>query len=77
MQHASSVIHHKLGYNEFDFHSLRHTHATLLLENGANPKDVQHRLGHKNIEETLQIYTHVTEKMQEQTIDILDKALSH
>ena len=77
MQHASSIIHHKLGYNEFDFHSLRHTHATLLLENGANPKDVQHRLGHKNIEETLQIYTHVTEKMQEQTIDILDKALSH
>lgn len=45
----------------------------MLLENGANPKDLKARLGHKNIEETLQIYTHVTSKMQEQSIDILEK----
>ena len=44
----------------------------MLLEAGANPKDVQHRLGHKNIEETLQIYTHVTEKMQDQSVNILN-----
>ena len=72
MQHASRIIHYKLNIKTFDFHSLRHTHATMLLEAGANPKDVQHRLGHKNIEETLQIYTHVTEKMQEQTVNILN-----
>lgn len=72
MQHCSYIIHHELGL-PFDFHSLRHTHATMLLEEGANPKDVQIRLGHKNIDMTLQIYTHVTEKMSEQTISILDR----
>ena len=72
MQHAGRVIHYQLGIKEYDYHSLRHTHATMLLEAGANPKDVQHRLGHKNIDVTLQIYTHVTEKMQDQTISILD-----
>jgi site-specific recombinase XerD len=44
----------------------------MLLEAGANPKDVQHRLGHKNIEVTLQIYSHVTLKMQNDTISILE-----
>ncbi len=72
MQHAGRVIHYQLGIKEYDYHSLRHTHATILLEAGANPKDVQHRLGHKNIDVTLQIYTHVTEKMQDQTVGILD-----
>lgn len=57
----------------FDFHSLRHTHATMLLEAGANPKDVQVRLGHRNIGMTLQIYTHITEKMTEQTMSILEQ----
>lgn len=62
-----------LGFKNYDFHSLRHTHATMLLEKGANIKDVQHRLGHKNVQVTLQIYTHTTEKMQNQTIEILNQ----
>ena len=48
MQHASGVIHHELGYPEFTFHSLRHTHATMLVESGAPIKYVQERLGHKD-----------------------------
>lgn len=72
-QHLGRIIHYQLGLKEFDYHSLRHTHATMLLEAGANPKDVQHRLGHKNIEMTLQIYSHVTLKMQNDTISILEK----
>lgn len=71
-QHLGRIIHYKLGLLSFDYHSLRHTHATMLLEAGANPKDVQHRLGHKNIEVTLQIYSHVTLKMQNDTISILE-----
>ncbi|MEL7657130.1 MAG: tyrosine-type recombinase/integrase, partial [Bacillota bacterium] len=33
----------------FTFHGLRHTHATLLLKQGVNPKVIQERLGHANI----------------------------
>lgn len=62
-----------IGYKSFDFHSLRYTHTTMPLENGADIKDVQHRLGHKNIQVTLQIYAHITEKMQNRTIDILNQ----
>lgn len=75
MQHCSRVIHYKLGYTDYDYHSLRHTHATMLLEAGANIKVIQMRLGHKNIDITLQIYTHVTEKMENDTINILESIL--
>lgn len=72
MQHCSRVIHYNLGYEKFDYHSLRHTHATMLIENGAPIKDVQHRLGHKSVQVTLNIYSHVTAKMQLQTLGILN-----
>ena len=72
MQHCGRVVHYELGYKKFDYHSLRHTHATMLIENGAPIKDVQHRLGHKSVQVTLDIYSHVTQKMQIQTVDILN-----
>lgn len=71
-RYASRVINYSLGI-PFHFHSLRHTHATMLLENHANVKDVQVRLGHADIETTLGTYTHATEKMSDQTVDIFEK----
>lgn len=73
MQHCFRIIHYKLGYKELDYHSLRHTHATMLLSAGANIKAVQERLGHKKLDLTLGVYTHVTEEMREQTLEILNK----
>lgn len=73
MQHTSSVIHHKLNYPEFTFHSLRHTHATMLAEAGAFPKYVQERLGHKNGEVTARIYQHLTDKMADQGYSKLEE----
>ena len=49
MQHVSHIARTELGFDKFDYHSLRHTHATMLAEKGASPKYVQYRLGHKNI----------------------------
>lgn len=50
----------EIGIKKIRFHDLRHTHATLLIENKANIKAVQERLGHANIKITLDTYTHVT-----------------
>ena len=71
-KYCSRIIHHEM-HLAFDYHSLRHTHATLLIESGANIKNVQVRLGHTNIQTTLQTYVHDTEKMAEQSVDLFEK----
>ena len=73
MQHCFRVIHYDLNYKKIDFHSLRHTHATLLLSSGVNIKAVQERLGHKKPNITLDVYTHVTDEMRDFTLDVLNK----
>lgn len=58
---------HILNFDKsITLHSLRHTHATLLLESGASIKAVQARLGHSSIQTTLDIYTHSTQEMDKQ-----------
>lgn len=69
---CSRTIHHELQI-AFDYHSLRHTHATMLIEAGANVKNVQARLGHSNIQTTLQTYVHDTEKMGEQSVELFEQ----
>jgi integrase len=56
------------------FHDLRHSHATQLLLAGVHPKVAQERLGHSTITTTLDLYSHVTENMQEDAAAKLDAA---
>ena len=46
-------------------HDLRHTHATLMMKQGANPKIVQERLGHSSFAVTMDIYSHVVPGLRE------------
>lgn len=57
------------------FHDMRHTHATILLKLGENPKVVQERLGHTNISTTLNTYSHVLPSMQRSVADKFELAL--
>jgi len=74
-KYCARVIHKELLL-AFDYHSLRHTHATLLIESGANIKDVQTRLGHTNIQTTLQTYVHDTETMAAQSVELFEQAVN-
>jgi integrase len=53
----------------------RHTHATLLLLAGVNPKVVSERLGHASVVITLDTYSHVLPDMQEDAVSKLSKVL--
>ncbi len=61
--------------HDTNFHSLRHTHATMLIEGNAIPKGVAARLGHGDTAITQNLYTHNTEDMQQQTIPIFEEIL--
>lgn len=45
-------------------HGLRHTHASLLFESGIQPKEISDRLGHNNIQTTLDLYTHINDNQR-------------
>ena len=67
----------KCGISEkFTFHGLRHTHATMLLKQGVNPKIVQERLGHSSIKVTMDTYSHVLPDMQRQAVEALSRLLT-
>ncbi|KQU24069.1 integrase [Bacillus sp. Leaf13] len=61
------IVIKKHNLHRITIHGLRHTHASLLFESGASIKEVQERLGHSDIQMTMNIYTHVTDTVKEQT----------
>lgn len=65
----------KLDMPQIRFHDLRHTHATMLLKQGTNPKIVQERLGHATISTTMDIYSHALPEMQKEATEKLEKSL--
>ena len=75
LKYLSRVVNYELKIN-FHFHSLRHTHATMLLEAGANIKDIQKRLGHSKLATTMDTYSHVTQKMKNDTVDIFESLVA-
>src|SRR5215213_5558250 len=56
-------------------YDLRHTFATLTLEQGENPKVVQEVLGHSRITHTMDIYSHVLPNIQKEAFGRLGKRL--
>ena len=68
VRHAFKVINYELGI-KCRFHDFRDTHATRLIEQGADIKAVSKRLGHSTIQTTYNIYVRVTSKMETDTVD--------
>ena len=71
LKYLSRVINYDLGI-KFNYHNLRHTYATLLIEKGANIKDVSVLLGHASIKTTMDIYVNNTDNMRDKTLNILN-----
>lgn len=54
-------------------YDVRHAHASLLIEQGASPLAVAHRLGHSDASVTLKVYSHLFEGVQETLTGKLDE----
>ncbi|PGS80537.1 site-specific integrase [Bacillus cereus] len=55
----------KLDIKSISFHGLRHTHASVLLYKGVSIYYVSERLGHGDIETTMNTYTHIVKELRE------------
>ena len=70
--HALNKIKNAIGCPGFRFHDIRHTYATLALQNGVDVKTLSESLGHATVAFTLDVYGHVTSAMQDNAASIMD-----
>lgn len=58
-------------------HSLRHTHAVLQLEAGADMKYLQERLGHGSMQITADVYSHISKKIEKTRMDKFEEHMKN
>lgn len=75
LQHNHEAICELADVRYIRFHDLRHTCATLLLEQGVELITIKELLGHAQIHTTADIYSHVRLRMQRDAIEAMTNAL--
>lgn len=65
----------KAGVKRIRIHDLRHSNASLLINKGKNILIVSKRLGHGDIMQTLNTYSHLFPNAQKQIIDAIEMEL--
>lgn len=62
----------KSGVKQIRIHDFRHSHATMLYNNNVKIKLIQERLGHDNIDTTLNTYVHTNKKQEKRLIKTIN-----
>ncbi|OKI00523.1 integrase [Streptomyces sp. CB02056] len=75
-RHFNALLRHS-RLRAIRFHDLRHSTATLLLEQGVEGVVIKELLGHAHIGVTATVYAHVRIRLQRQAIDLLGHALGN
>ena len=60
------------GVKQIRIHDFRHSHASLLINNGVNIQVIAKRLGHSDIKMTLNTYSHLYQKTEDEALDTLN-----
>lgn len=60
------------GIKHIRIHDFRHSHASLLANNGINIQEIARRLGHSDVSITLKVYSHLYPKESERALKILN-----
>lgn len=61
------------GLPHIRIHDFRHTHATLLVNEGINIQEIARRLGHSDIKMTWNTYAHLYPREEERAVKVLNK----
>ncbi len=72
LSRAFDVLQKKAKVPRIRLHDLRHTHATLLFNDGKNIKMISQRLGHSDVGITLSVYAHLAPEAQDEAADSID-----
>lgn len=67
----------KIGLRSESLHSIRHLHATELLNSGVSVHLVKDRLGHSDISTTLRIYAHIRPEQKQEVADLFARAIEN
>ena len=67
----------ELGLPNYGFHLFRHTHTSLMLNAGANWKELQIRMGHKSIKTTMDTYLNWHRKRRQKQLKSISKKLQN
>lgn len=73
VQNASARFAKAAGVKKIRIHDFRHSHVSLLANEGINIQEIARRLGHANIEMTWNTYSHLYPREEERAIEILNK----
>ena len=76
---TKSYLHHEMdrgakesGVKRIRIHDFRHSHASLLANEGINIQEIARRLGHSNISMTWNTYSHLYPREEERAVKILN-----
>lgn len=67
----------KCGLRRITLHELRHTNISLLLDKGANMKELQEWAGHSSYQTTANVYSHIGAKSKEKLTNLLEDLLEN
>lgn len=75
IKYVGKVVRTEMGFEDFHFHMLRHTHATVLVSNTEELqiKDISERLGHSSIKTTMDTYVSNTDEMRVKSMEVFEK----
>lgn len=72
IEYRNKQYSHKAALEHIRIHDFRHSHASVLVNNGIVIKEVSRRLGHSNVQITWNLYSHLYPKEEERAVSVLD-----
>lgn len=73
IQHKNEKYSKLAGVKTIRIHDFRHSHASLLANEGINIQEIARRLGHSDIKMTWNVYAHLYPREEERAVNILNR----